>query len=442
MGDLRKVPSGCVAFALACALSIGGMPTWALAEGVAAIEADSAIDMGLPEEPVVEDGGLNVSDDSLDQELPIASEDDLVEVASADGGLDEVEAVADTTGEAGSEGGSDDIALAPQTSDSRQVAKASTAKRSIAGATVSVAKSSYRYTGSAIRPTLTVRVGSATLKKGTDYTVGYANNVSAGTATATVTGKGGYSGTKRVTFKITRRSIADASVSSISDRTYTGSAIKPSPTVKVGGRTLKLGTDYKLSYANNTKVGTATITVTGVGNYTSKVTKKFKIVNKPVTISGDGWKTTLPEYWRGKVAKSSRTDATYGKAWEVWPNGRKQYTILNMYATSGSTISSLSRIPSIGTVKLKSGQTAQVKWLQNGWAGFVVRLGNGNTLVAMTPEYYNTWSFNDRGITYSAESVGVAEDLQSLGTMSYSWNDYEDVVLTCLQAIASRTTLN
>lgn len=73
-------------------------------------------------------------------------------------------------------------------------------------------------------------------------------------------------------------SIADATVSAIGDQTYTGSAITPSPTVSYGSKTLKKGTDYTLSYSNNTAIGTATITITGIGNYagTKKIT--FKIV--------------------------------------------------------------------------------------------------------------------------------------------------------------------
>ena len=45
------------------------------------------------------------------------------------------------------------------------------------------------------------------------------------------------------------------------------------------GKTLKKGTDYTVKYLNNTKVGTATVTVTGKGNYTGSVAPlTFKIV--------------------------------------------------------------------------------------------------------------------------------------------------------------------
>ncbi len=60
------------------------------------------------------------------------------------------------------------------------------------------------WTGSAITPTVTVKDGSTTLKSGTDYTVAYSNNVNAGDATVTITGKGNYTGTVSVKFKIVK----------------------------------------------------------------------------------------------------------------------------------------------------------------------------------------------------------------------------------------------
>ncbi|MCC8049879.1 MAG: MBG domain-containing protein, partial [Clostridiales bacterium] len=59
--------------------------------------------------------------------------------------------------------------------------------------------------------------------------------------------------------------------------TYDGTAKKPTATVKVNGTTLTSGTDYTVSYSNNTNVGTATVTITGKGNYTGTATKTFTI---------------------------------------------------------------------------------------------------------------------------------------------------------------------
>lgn len=114
------------------------------------------------------------------------------------------------------------------------------------------------------------------LKLNTDYTLSYKNNVNLGTATITVTGKGLYKGSFSKTFKIVYP-IASASVSKIGNASYTGKAIKPRPTVKALGKTLKLGTDYTLSYKGNKQGGKATVTIKGKGLYTGKVSKTFKI---------------------------------------------------------------------------------------------------------------------------------------------------------------------
>lgn len=61
---------------------------------------------------------------------------------------------------------------------------------------------SYTYTGKAIHPELTAFYGEEELKKGKDYTLSYENNVNAGTGSVIFKGKGEYSGTKTLTFKI------------------------------------------------------------------------------------------------------------------------------------------------------------------------------------------------------------------------------------------------
>ena len=88
---------------------------------------------------------------------------------------------------------------------------------------------------------------------------------------------------------LSRISISKASVTlSTSTYAYDGKAKTPSVTVKVGGKTLKNDTDYTVSYSNNTKVGTAKVTITGKGNYTGLVSKTYSIKNnfKKATVSG------------------------------------------------------------------------------------------------------------------------------------------------------------
>lgn len=147
---------------------------------------------------------------------------------------------------------------------------------------VTLSSSSYSYTGGAIKPTPTVKLSNKTLKSGTDYTVTYKNNISVGTASVIITGKGDYTGTISRTFKINAASVAKATVSRLSSKSYTGKAITQTPTVKLGSKTLKKGTDYTISFKNNKAVGTATVTIKGKGNYTGNIKKTFKITKASV----------------------------------------------------------------------------------------------------------------------------------------------------------------
>lgn len=141
---------------------------------------------------------------------------------------------------------------------------------------------SLTYNGSTLSPAVTVKYGNATLKKNTDYTVAYSNNVNAGTGTITITGKGIYGGSVKKTFTIKKLGISATAVSGTGNKVYTGSVIKPVPAVKVGGRTLKNGTDFTVSYKNNTEPGTATLIVNGKGNYSGSVSKTFKITARAI----------------------------------------------------------------------------------------------------------------------------------------------------------------
>ena len=59
--------------------------------------------------------------------------------------------------------------------------------------------------------------------------------------------------------------------------------------VRLGGVVLAEGTDYELTYNNNAEVGTATLTVAGVGNYQGSTQTEFEIVQgdvaNPIDIS-------------------------------------------------------------------------------------------------------------------------------------------------------------
>ena len=147
---------------------------------------------------------------------------------------------------------------------------------SISKASVTLSTSIYAYDGKAKKPGVTVKLNGKTLKNGTDYTVSYSNNTKVGTAKVTIKGKGNYTGSVSKTYSI-KNNFKKATVSGISNKSYTGKNITQSITVKYNGKTLKKGTDYTVSYSNNKSIGTATVKIAGKGSYTGTITKTFKI---------------------------------------------------------------------------------------------------------------------------------------------------------------------
>lgn len=144
------------------------------------------------------------------------------------------------------------------------------------------------YTGKAVKdiePVVTLN--GETLVKNKHYKVQYKNNTKAGTNTALVivTGKGQYKGKVVVPFTITASNSPLAVTSKISDKTYSGKPLKPSVTVKAGTKKLKVNTDYTVKYSDNVHAGTATITITGIGNYagSAPVTTTFTIKSQKIS---------------------------------------------------------------------------------------------------------------------------------------------------------------
>ena len=104
-------------------------------------------------------------------------------------------------------------------------------------------------------------------KNAGDYTVYYK-----------AVGDGGHSDSAvaHISAKIEPKDISGVTSVSIVDQPYTGSAITPDPEVKDGGTTLVKGKDYTVA-SSSKYVGTATLTITGKGNYTGTKDANFAI---------------------------------------------------------------------------------------------------------------------------------------------------------------------
>ncbi|MBE6996040.1 MAG: hypothetical protein E7429_04860 [Ruminococcaceae bacterium] len=163
------------------------------------------------------------------------------------------------------------------------------------------AVSDQTYSGEALTPAVSVVDfdGASPLVDAADFTVEYSDNTNAGTAKATVIGKGNYTGSKVVEFEIAPLDItATMNVVVAGGSTYTGTEQKPAVTVTAGETTLVDGTDYELTYSNNIDAGDATVTVTCRGNYVGMATEDFNIAKAALTLDTV---TVAEKDYNGKV---------------------------------------------------------------------------------------------------------------------------------------------
>ena len=150
--------------------------------------------------------------------------------------------------------------------------------------TATLDKYAYEYTGKEICPSVTVTYGGEVLSQGSDYSVSYSNNVDIGTATVSITGYGNYEDCSLSFQIVSENDINLADVISIQEDGYgfEGKPVEPNLIVefpaKEGTKLLVENTDFTAAFSDNSKIGTATITLTGIGDYTGTKKVNFKIV--------------------------------------------------------------------------------------------------------------------------------------------------------------------
>ena len=134
------------------------------------------------------------------------------------------------------------------------------------------------YDGSEKKPEAVVKYDGNTLVKDKDYTISYTSNIEVGQATVTVQGKGRCKGTKTVTFNIYKYDFVKSEVGlSFSEILCDGSAKEPEVTVTYDGKALIKDKDYTITFINNIMPGLATVSVSGINQYSGTVEKNFEI---------------------------------------------------------------------------------------------------------------------------------------------------------------------
>jgi hypothetical protein len=223
------------------------------------------------------------------------------------------------------------------------------------------------YTGKPVAMKSVLTYKGMTLVKGRDYTVTYTNNTKLGVATATITGKGNYTGTRTLNFSIVPKEAISQStgtatgsfkdkagktatlvISGLKNRAWMGKQIKPAITVKAGSKTLKSGRDYTVSYGKNKNIGKGRLTIKGKGNYSGTNALTFRILpKKPEGLKLTGGKTAIKVSWK-KLSKAQKVTG---------------YQIQYRAGASGkwTTRTVSARAASLALKKLKKGKQYQVR---------------------------------------------------------------------------------
>lgn len=206
----------------------------------------------------------------------------------------------------------------------------------------------YDYTGNTVSPFAVVKyqLESETYGDGegqamminTDFTLSHENNIDAGAPgadnapTLVITGKGNFTGTATQEFTILAPDVT-LTVADIDPIIFAAAPQEPTPavTVTIGTQTVTLveGVDYTYSYSDNLMIGTATCTVTGMGNYANKTaTKDFIIAgdladaiiqivdengnaltNTDHNLTDDGVEPAIKVYYNGEAIDEKSADA-------------------------------------------------------------------------------------------------------------------------------------
>ena len=172
----------------------------------------------------------------------------------------------------------------PDNPDNPTIPDEPTTKKNINNLTIQLNKTNFVYDGTEKKPTVTIKDNNKTLVKDEDYTLEYSSNINVGTAKVVITGIGNYQGNVEKKYLIEAKSITNLEIElDKTEYTYDGIEKEPEVTVTNGTKTLKLGTDYTVTYKNNLNAGTAIVIVAGKGNYKDSTEVEYTIKEKSIS---------------------------------------------------------------------------------------------------------------------------------------------------------------
>ena len=226
------------------------------------------------------------------------------------------------------------------------------------------------YTGAAQTQEITVTLADGTILDETAYDIAYANNVNAGTATVTITGKGNYTGTLTKTFTIAKLGLTGATIKGVTNRVYSGKAQTQNVTVTLNGKTLPASA-YSVTYVNNTNAGNASVIISGNNNYNGSKIAYFTIAKaaNPLKL-----KAKKPTVKYAKLKKKKQSIALKKAVTVSGAQGKKTYVLSS--AKLGKK-----NFKKKFTVNKKTGKITLKKRLKKGTYKVKIKVtaaGNGN----------------------------------------------------------------
>lgn len=243
-------------------------------------------------------------------------------------------------------------------------------------ASVTLSKATYTYNGKAKKPTVSVTLDDVTLSA-EQYDVAYSDNINAGTATVTITGKGAYTGTVIKTFTIKKAE------NSISQKTKYGKTYSTKKQTIQLAKTAKYE-KAKLTYkASNSKIK---VSSTGLVTIPAKFSGKFTITitSKATKNYASGAKVKVTVYVPTATTLSSVKKASATSIKVSW----KKSSVATGYQIQYATNSKFSSKKSVSITK-QATVSKTIKSLKRGKT-YYVRVRAYKTVNGT--KYYGKWS--------------------------------------------------